>query len=184
MRSPDQNGHRDWNPSRCSHLKTNAPLSPNGDKGANLCGTTPIPHNNDAALVRAVTGTPGGAYLLSRWVRSSQGMFAGAAPPPSHHAGGSLRGGLPGTRPDRSLAVLIPPPPEAGEECDMLFPRPPRRADAIYSIVKTGICQPFSEEKLHKNPGDGPVTGKGSPWAARCRRPGTGRPRPRCRCGR
>lgn len=49
---------------------------------------------DNTALVRAVTGTPGGAYLLLRWVRSSQGIFAGSAPPPSHHAGGSLRGSI------------------------------------------------------------------------------------------
>ena len=52
---------------------------------------------DNAALVRAVTGTPGGAYWRSclrqsRWVRGSQGIFTGSAPPPSHHAGGSLRG--------------------------------------------------------------------------------------------
>ena len=45
---------------------------------------------DNAALVRAVTGTPGGAYLLSRWVRGSQGIFAGAAPPPSHQMRAAL----------------------------------------------------------------------------------------------
>ena len=69
-------------------------MSPKGDKGANLCGTTPVPRLH-AALVRAVTGTPGEVYYRVEYadsVRGSQVMFAGSAPPPSHHAGGSLRG--------------------------------------------------------------------------------------------
>ena len=65
---------------------------------------------DNAALSRAVTGTPGGIYLLSRWVRGSQGIFAGSAPPPSHRAGGSLRGGVPGTRPVPSLCDMASAP--------------------------------------------------------------------------
>lgn len=45
--------------------------------------------------MRAVTGTPGEAYYRAEYtgsIRGSQVIFAGAAPPPSHHAGGSLRG--------------------------------------------------------------------------------------------
>lgn len=54
---------------------------------------------DNTALVRPVTGTSGGAYWRSclrqsRWVRGSQGIFAGPAPPPSHRAGGSLGGGF------------------------------------------------------------------------------------------
>ena len=29
---------------------------------------------------------------MKRWVRGSQGIFAGSAPPPFHQMGGSLRG--------------------------------------------------------------------------------------------
>ena len=117
-----------------------------------------------AALVRAVTGTPGGAYYCTERadsVRGSQGIFAGAAPPPSHRAGGSLGGGLPGTRPDPSFF----------QYASLYY----RRAADLSTVPAEKNAQ-----KTAPAPGGRCFLVN----AGYCRRPGTGRTRRRCRSGR
>ena len=68
------------------------------------------------------------------------------------------------------------PRPRRGRSCDVVLRPPHGGAGALYIIGAMGICQPFSAEKLHKK--------RRQLSAARCRRPGTGRTRRRCRSGR
>lgn len=81
------------------------PCPPMRDKGANPCGTTPVPRKRGTRA--CCNGHPRRSLLSAQnahsSVRGSQVIFAVDTPPPSHHAGGSLRRSRPVTRPVQSL---------------------------------------------------------------------------------
>ncbi len=90
---------------------------------------------DNTALVRAVTGTPGGAYWRKALGPRLPGDLRRVRP-----AALAPKGRLSERQPFRLLVLFKA----------LRYSARPTEADAIYIIGARGICQPFSREKFHK----------------------------------